>query len=238
MVVPSAPNRTLSLEELERPGFRRVLERLDRLLEREPDAYLHPSKRWEYPWALRRAALGPDARVLDVGSGASIFPVYLAAVGRDVTAVDRLLPARLGEGSGVEVSYVTGDLTALPLADASYDAVFCISVIEHLPEPQVPVALRELWRVVRAGRPLLLTTDYYRDAGEELWYEGPEGRFRVDWSVFDRERLEALILDTPGFDVEGAVDLQVDWSAVEPRMRAFHGYPYTSVGVKLVKDWA
>lgn len=229
----SAPNRTLDLEELERPAYRRVLERLDAMLEREPGAYLHPSKRWEYPWALERAALRPGSRVLDVGSGASIFPVFLAGAGHRVAALDRTLPTRLGAGNGVEIGYVGGDLTALPFEDGAFDAVFCVSVIEHLPESDIPIALREMERVLRHGCPLLLTTDYYRDADADLWYEDAEGRTAVAWDVFDRGRLERLILSADGFRVDGDIDLRVDWSTTESRMRDFHGYPYTSVGVKM-----
>ncbi|MFW6078652.1 MAG: class I SAM-dependent methyltransferase [Gemmatimonadota bacterium] len=239
MAATRTPNRTLSLADLERPAYRRVLARLDALLEREPAAYLHPSKRWEYPWALERAALGAGGgrRVLDVGCGASILPVYLAATGLEVTAVDRALPpSGLGAASGVGVGYVAGDMTALPLADERFDAVFCISVIEHLPAAAIPRALAELRRVLRPGGPLLLTTDYYRDADAELWYDGPDRRFRVDWAVFDRERLERRILCASGLRVDGEIDLRVDWPDVEWRMRAFHGYPYTSIGVKLIKE--
>lgn len=232
-----APNRTLELEELdERPSYRRVLHRLDALLAREPRAYLHASKRWEYPWAVERAGLAEGGRVADVGCGASIFPVYLAHAGHRVVGVDRTLPHRLGAGAGVRVDYVRADMTALPLADAAFDALFCISVIEHLPERRIPDALAELRRVLKPGAALLLTTDYYEDADAEIWYEGPDRRFPVDWRVFDRERLQRLVLDAPGFRIEGALDLDVDWPATRPRMRRFHGYPYTSVGVKLVKE--
>lgn len=76
-----APNRLLDLGELEEPVFQRTLQRLDALTGRESISYLHPSKRWEYPWALERARLAWGSRVLDAGCGASIFPVYLSELG-------------------------------------------------------------------------------------------------------------------------------------------------------------
>jgi len=82
---------------------------------------------------------------------------------------------------------------------------------------------------------VLLTTDYYRDASEKMWYEGPGDPFPVEWAVFDEKRLAERILAAPGFAVEGAVDLEVDWEKTRPRMKRFHGYPYTSVGVTLVR---
>lgn len=228
-----APNRVLDLEELERPSFRRVLERMDELCGRDPVSYLHPGKRWEYPWALERAELRDGAAVLDVGCGDSIFPVYLAQQGHRVHAADIEFDGRLGALHGVPIEYLRADMRALPLADASMDAVFCISVIEHLPPDTARAAMREMRRILRPGARLLLTTDLYRDADAEIWHESPGHRFRVDWSIFDEPRLRALLRDAAGFELEGDLDLDVDWQQVEPAMRRFHGYPYTSVGVCL-----
>jgi SAM-dependent methyltransferase len=229
------PNRVLDLQELELPEFQRVLQEMDELVSREDVSYLHPSKRWEYPWALERAALTKGSRVLDAGCGASIFPIYLAAQGYRVTAADLKPPVRLDRLHGLSVDYVAGDLTNLPLADEAFNAVFCISAIEHLPVERMLAATKELRRVLRTGGRLLVTTDYYKDSSAELWYQGPGKRFRVDWSFFDEAALRARIMEAPGFSVEGDVDLRVDWESISPRMLQFHGYPYTSVGITLVK---
>jgi SAM-dependent methyltransferase len=230
-----APNRPLDLRELQEPSFVETLRELDALTERDPVSYLHPSKRWEYPWALERAALTPGSRVLDAGCGASIFPVYLACSGHDVTGLDLSVPTGLGARHGVRIAYVRGGLTALPFDADRFDAIFCISVIEHLGHDGVPEALAELRRVLRPGGRLLLTTDYYEDAGAELWYDGPDRSFRVNWSFFDETELRRFVLDAPGLALDGEIDLGVDWNAVRPAMRRFHGYPYTSIGVALVK---
>lgn len=56
------------------------------------------------------------------------------------------------------VRYLSADLTRLPLADASFDAIICGWVLEHLPDPRP--GLRELARVLRpAGKLLLLVTE-------------------------------------------------------------------------------
>lgn len=231
-----APNRVLDLQELQRPSFRRILADMDRMVAAEPISYLHPGKRWEYPWALERAAaeLVDGARVLDVGAGDSIFPVYLASRGFDVTAVDVAFDGSLATRHGVDVNYVRADMSRIPMPSESFDVVFCISVIEHLPDTAVPRALTEMRRVVRAAGALLLTTDYYEDAEAEIWHRSSEREFQVDWRVFDEERLRRLILDDPGWRLDGDLDLEVDWTRVKSEMRRYHGYPYTSVGVKLL----
>lgn len=230
-----APNRLLDLQELHEPQFAGILRQLDTLTEQESLSYLHPSKRWEYPWALDRARLAPGSRVLDAGCGASIFPVYLAKMGHQVTGVDLSVPQGLNEFHQVHVNYVPAAITSLPFEDNSFDSVFCISVIEHLGHQGVPAALRELRRVLRPGGRLLITTDYYKDADAQLWYEGEDRSFPVDWEFFDEDRLRHHLLQASGLEVEGEVDLSANWEHIQPEMRRFHGYPYTSVGVTLVK---
>jgi SAM-dependent methyltransferase len=232
----AAPNRVLNLAEIASPAFQQVLAPMEALLARESVSYLHPSKYWEYPWALERAQLAPGARVLDAGCGASIFPIYLAAQGYQVSAIDLAPPIGLDAQHGLHVDYRQGDITALPWPDVYFDAVFCISVIEHLGHERVKTALAELRRVLRPGGRLLLTTDYYERADARLWYEGPGQRFPVDWGFFDESLLKAFFLNADGFRVDGEVDLNVDWSRTRDVMRRFHGYPYTSVGITLQRE--
>lgn len=227
----SAPNRLLDLADLELPEFRRVSEEIDRLLAEYPGLYVHPGKRWEYPWSLARAGLSPGMQVLDIGCGRSAFPALLAGRGVRVWAVDRDLPPP-GE-QPARVRYVAADLTRLPFPFDAFDAVFCLSVIEHLPREAMPNALSEMRRVLRPSGRLLLTTDYAENAAAEMWYDGPGERFRVDWSVFDERLLREYILAASGFAVDGPVDLAADWARVAPAMRRYHGYPYTAVGVAL-----
>lgn len=50
--------------------------------------YDHWSRLWEYPWAVLSANLEPGMRVLDVGSGGSAFPLFLALDGYRVHSAD------------------------------------------------------------------------------------------------------------------------------------------------------
>ena len=53
-------NRVFSLSELDRPFFRETVDAMKKLMEEFPGFYLHPSKQWEYPWALENATLGTE----------------------------------------------------------------------------------------------------------------------------------------------------------------------------------
>ncbi len=55
---------------------------------------------------------------------------------------------------------------SLPLADASLDAAYSISVLEHVPDP--PRAIAELARVVRPGGTFVLTIDLDLSGGAAI----------------------------------------------------------------------
>ena len=54
------------------------------------------------------------------------------------------------------------DVTALPFADATFDAAMSLDVLEHVPDFRA--ALREFARVLRPGGRLVLTVPFYADA--------------------------------------------------------------------------
>ena len=58
-------------------------------------------------------------------------------------------------GAGVQI---IGDAQGLGIADDAFDVVLCTEVLEHLPEPQR--AVDEMFRVLRPGGTLLLTTRF------------------------------------------------------------------------------
>jgi 2-polyprenyl-6-hydroxyphenyl methylase / 3-demethylubiquinone-9 3-methyltransferase len=120
-----------------------------------PLALLRAESRHRNPWIadVIDRELGPGPRaVLDVGCGPGYLANALAARGHLVTGVD-LGPEALAVAHRHDptrsVDYRVGDALALPFADATFDVVCAMDLIEHVEEPDRLVA--EAGRVLRPG---------------------------------------------------------------------------------------
>lgn len=108
-------------------------------------------------------ALPAGGRILDAGAG---MQPYRDACGHlDYTAQDFGAYDGRGDGKGGQVSNwqynpldLVCDIADMPVPDASFDAVLCTEVIEHVPDPIA--ALRELVRVLKPGGRLILTAPF------------------------------------------------------------------------------
>lgn len=137
------------------------------------------SRPYEYSWALR---VVPDgAVVLDAACGLS-HPLKhaLATRGNTVYALDahpgieskqaiitaveqdfgRRSSNALTQAHWTNLHRRHGDVTKLPYDDGCFDAVVCISVLEHLSGDDLATALKEFKRTLRPGGMVALTFDF------------------------------------------------------------------------------
>jgi SAM-dependent methyltransferase len=143
----------------------------------------------------------PDgASVLDAGCGAGVPAARLLAERCRVTGLD-LSPAQVALARQLvpNAAFVVGDLAALPFVDAAFDAVVCFYAIIHVPREEHPVVLRELWRVLRPGGPLLLSTGAGESEGdtEQDWLGAGAPMY---WSHYGRDTNLRLLRDA-GFTI-------------------------------------
>ncbi|HSP10278.1 MAG TPA: class I SAM-dependent methyltransferase [Candidatus Dormibacteraeota bacterium] len=110
--------------------------------------------------ALVRARLTPHSQVLDLGCGRGGVVELIWRDVKLVTGLDPDLPS-LSEHRAPGMPVVRGVGERLPFADASFDLVVCVWVMEHLKEPET--MLREVRRVLRPGGHLLLLTPNLRN---------------------------------------------------------------------------
>jgi 2-polyprenyl-3-methyl-5-hydroxy-6-metoxy-1,4-benzoquinol methylase len=131
-----------------------TVERLDP--QAQPDTMMAVEHLARYEWARHFVA---GRRVLDAGFGTGFGTRILADAGaehvvgidNDASAVEQA-SAELPEN----VEFRVSDVATLPFADASFDVVTCMEVIEHVEDPER--VLGELHRVLKPDGLLLLST--------------------------------------------------------------------------------
>lgn len=110
--------------------------------------------------ALVRSRVTPESRVLDLGCGRG---GVVELVWRDVKLATGLDPdsPSLAEHRAPGMPVIRGVGERLPFADASFDLVVCVWVLEHLEQPEA--TLREVRRVLRPGGHFLFVTPNLRN---------------------------------------------------------------------------
>jgi len=185
--------------------------------------------------------------ILDVGCGGGLLAEEFAALGARVTGVDpsagSLEAARAhARATGFEIRYQHGVGEQLPLPDASFDAVYCCDVLEHVDD--VGRTVREIARVLRPGgvflydtinrtrRSRLLVIKLSQDWAATRWAE-PNTH---DWRCFIRPPELERELAAAGLDVRDRVGLAPPnpFAAVRAmRDRARGAITYAELGRRL-----
>jgi SAM-dependent methyltransferase len=101
---------------------------------------------------------------LDIGSGHGTLAVELALAGAKITALEpcdawRELSEERAAALDLSIEHVNGDAHALPFADASFDGLFCLQVLEHVRDPKQVV--KEMSRVLKPGGRFFVTCENY-----------------------------------------------------------------------------
>ncbi|WP_036285123.1 class I SAM-dependent methyltransferase [Methylocystis sp. ATCC 49242] len=146
------------------------------------DYFDHPVSSFWHRFGRRtveRLDLREGETVLDVccGSGGSALPAaeFVGPKGK-VVAVDlaeRLVAlgaAKAREKGLGNIEFSTGDMLALGYPDASFDVAVCVFGIFFVPD--MAAATKELWRMLRPGGRLAITTwgpDLFEPANSAFW---------------------------------------------------------------------
>ena len=163
-------------------------------------------------------ALRPGARILDAGAGELKNRKYcghLSYVSQDFCQYqgaegggsnEKGLHPERWDTSGIDL---VSDITSIPAKDASFDAILCSEVLEHIPEPTH--ALDEFTRLLKPGGILILTAPFasnvhmppyhYCSGFSRYWYEHHLGQrgFHIetlvangDWYTMLRQEITRL----------------------------------------------
>ncbi len=206
-------------------------------------------REWEYPWAILNSEISKETKILDIGSGWSLFPLYLSMFSDYVTSVDlsekqmKVYSPFLAKLLNKTVRYETGDALNLKYDNNSFDYLYCISVIEHFEEEINEhgervnycrekldrIAIKEFLRVIKPGGKIILTIDYGTD----------KRSFQFDYLVDLLKEFDANLLvpitDYNGLKItkEREESLKKLWATHFPYKELY--LPIGSVGIVLTK---
>jgi ubiquinone/menaquinone biosynthesis C-methylase UbiE len=124
------------------------------------------SRQWEYPYVYSKIQNLNAAQVLDAGCGCTFFPFFLTTKGFSVHCCD--FDSSLTETfkdinfkSAKRVDFQVQNLKTLNYPEQFFDAVYCISVLEHT--DNYSKILSQFNRVLKPNGLLIVTFDVHLD---------------------------------------------------------------------------
>jgi len=153
----------------------------------------------EYGYALRWLSSIVPRDVLDVGTGLSAWPHLLAGCYFRVTAIDKIKGYWKGSYFNRHYRVVNDDITS-PKIKRRFDAITCLSVLEHIADHRA--AVRGLFKLLRPGGHLILSFPYNEKYYVEDVYKLPDAGYGQDKSyicqVFSRKEIDGWLADNAG----------------------------------------
>jgi len=153
--------------------------------------------------AISKAYLHPEMVVADVGAGTGFMSAGLAPLVKKVYVLDgsaaMLEVARKNLAQFSNLEFQPADGLALPVPEASLDAVFANMYLHHCPDPLA--AIREMVRTLRPGGRLIITdmdthtNEWLKTEMSDVWLGFERDQIR-DW--YEQAGLVNVIVDCTG----------------------------------------
>src|SRR5687767_7789823 len=152
----------------------------------------------------------PGNRILDVGCGEGLAQVSIGRlhisqirlVGVDLVLSKVLEAKQRTEAHNQRVGFTVGDARHLPFADAAFDSLYCIAVLQHLTDVEAAVA--EFARVTaKNGRVVAVEPD---NSGRYMYSSVPSGEVALAQAARFFEAMNpARTVKSDGAKSDGAV---------------------------------
>jgi|SRR5665213_1965266 len=163
---------------------------------------------WRFKYFDRFIPGWEGLEVLDIGCGAGFTAEFLAKRGARVSGIDPIEHALRAARShaktkNLAIEYLQGRAERLPYADATFDIVLCVDVLEHV--GSLEKSLQEAGRVLKPGGYLLFDTinQTFRARVVMVWLLEyviaiiPRGAH--DWRMFVKPERLRQVLEHAGF---------------------------------------
>ena len=189
---------------------------------RRPEAIARLAHR-DLPALLSDLCAEPGRAVLEAGCGSGQDALFLASLGHRVTALDanveaveHLVEARdryVRSHGPIALDVVVGDLTAPPLAPASFDLVFNSGVVEHFSRELRRDAVRAMATTAKPGGHVVIAVPNASHPFGPLWAWLVD--HTTDHSRFDLAELAVTVGDLAA-DLEAAACDLVETCGIDP----------------------
>lgn len=197
---------------------------------------------WEYCVCIYNSRVSKifNNHILDIGSGGSILPIYLSLLGNYVTVCD--LPSSGKYKKTIEyirqykekfktinIDWDYEDARNLSYFDNKFDIIFCVSVLEHIPNDEDIKAFKEIYRILKPGGIFVGTVDFKRK-GELAATDKDIGQ-----GFYDKDILMDRIQST-NFKLDGITNYDLNrkqWANIKDTPPI--GQDYTMASFRLVK---
>ena len=191
------------------------------------DPYVGGERYFEYSTLLPKLqGLLSAGSILDIGSSNSLLPTLLVERGYKVTCVDpykvvehqREFARKMHDPSHLQVALADG--ANLPFPSSSFDAVTCISTVEHIPDSGDTASLCEFSRVLKPDGMIFLSFPwqkfYYEYWGNEpLYVNDNSSELKLIARSYDLHSLGERLLHPAGlqlkYGVRGAAPNGIHW---------------------------
>ena len=155
--------------------------------------------------------------VCDIGCGPGHIARFLHEAGARVIGLD-LSPEMLAHARTLtpDIEFGAGNLLALDLPDNSFAGITAFYAIVNIPADSLPIAFREMHRVLQPDGLLLMAFHIGGDVirPEEMWGQ----RVAMEFYHFDRAMVERFLYEA-GFRIEDVVEREPYAPEVEYQSR-------------------
>lgn len=168
-----------------------------------------------------------NAPILDLGAFCSEVPVALARMGYTAVHGIDLNPEVRKMPSAGKVRYDVGDFVSTDYAEASFDAITAISVIEHGYQPHR--LFGEVGRLLRPGGFFVASFDYWP---QKIDTETTTF-FGLSWRIFSLQEVHEMLAVASGYGLRPLGALRSEASRADIHCA---GFDYTFAWIVLVKQ--
>jgi len=141
----------------------------------------HTPRLFEYPWFIRQIINPREKKILDIGTGITSLPIFLANEGAKIVTVDNNHTIReLNDEKSIwnewgffdyskinkNISSYNSSIESINFQKEDFDYIYSVSVIEHLPKSSRKILWEKINYWLKIDGTLLLTIDLMKDTDE------------------------------------------------------------------------